>query len=61
VKTDHLEELDIDRRIILNCIFNKGIGSHGLDSSGSAQGQVSVVCECCNEITGSVKCGVFID
>ena len=55
METDHLEDLGINRRIILKCIFNKGVGSHGLDNSGSRRGQVSVVCECCNEITGSVK------
>ena len=34
METDHLEDLGINRRIILKCIFNKGVGSHGLDCSG---------------------------
>jgi len=55
METDHLEDLGKNRRIILKCIFNKGVGSHGLDSSGYIQGQVSVVCECHNDIMGSVK------
>jgi hypothetical protein len=55
VATDHLEDLGINRRILLKCIFNKDVGSQGLDSSGSRQGQVSVIGECYNEITGSVK------
>jgi hypothetical protein len=55
METDHFENLGINRRIILKCIFSKGVGSHGLDSSGSRRGQVSVICECYNEITGSLK------
>jgi hypothetical protein len=55
METNHLEDLGISRRIILKCIFNKGVGSHGLDSSGSRQGQVSAVCECSNDIMGSLK------
>jgi hypothetical protein len=32
---DHLEELDIDERIILKLIFRKWYGVHGLVCSGS--------------------------
>jgi len=46
METDILEDLGINRMIILKCIFNKDVGSHCLDSSGSIQRQVSVVCEC---------------
>jgi len=34
---------------------------HGLDRSGSGKGQVAVICECCNEPSGSIKCGEFLD
>ena len=47
---DHLEGLDIDGRIILNCIFKLegGGGVHGQDQSGSRKGQMVGSCECCN-------------
>jgi len=34
---------------------------HGLDSSGSGQGQVAGTCECSNEPSGSIKCREFLD
>jgi len=34
---------------------------HGLDHSGSRWRKVSGTCECGNEPSGSVKCGVFLD
>jgi len=34
---------------------------HGLDRSGSGQGQVSASCECGNDPSGSVKCGEFLE
>jgi len=30
-KRDHLEDVGIEGRIILKCIFQKGDGEHGLD------------------------------
>ena len=33
----------------------------GLDGTGSGQGQVAGTCECCNEPSGSIKCGEFLD
>jgi len=33
---------------------------HGLDWSGSGKGQVAGICECGNEISGSIKCGEFL-
>ena len=37
-----------------------GLGGHGLDWSGSGQGQVVGTCECGNETSGSIKCGEFL-
>ena len=33
---------------------------HGLDRSGSVQGQVAGWCECSNEPSDSIKCGKFL-
>ena len=48
-----------DGRIILKWIFEKWVGRHGLDRSGSGQGQVAGCCECGNETSGCIKCGEF--
>jgi hypothetical protein len=55
---DHLEDSDVDGRIILKLIFKKwdGVG-HGLDRSDSEYGQIAGTCECGNEPSGSTKCG----
>ena len=45
----HLEVPFVDARIILKWIFEKWDGGHGLDRSGSGQGQ------------GSIKCGDLRD
>jgi len=34
---------------------------HGLELSGSGQGQVADTCECGNEPLGSIKHGEFLD
>jgi len=34
---------------------------HGLDESGSRQGQVAGSCEHCNKPLGSIKCGAVCD
>ena len=34
---------------------------YGLDWAGPGQRQVVDTCECGNELTGSVKCGEFLD
>jgi hypothetical protein len=33
----------------------------GLDGFGSGQGEVAGTCECGNELSGSIKCGEFLD
>jgi hypothetical protein len=50
-----LEDLGLDGRIILTWILQKCDGGHGLDLSGSGQGQVAGACECGNESLGSIK------
>jgi hypothetical protein len=34
---------------------------HGLDQSGSGQGQVAGCCECGNKPFGFIKCGKFLE
>ena len=58
---DHLEDLGVDGRIILKCIFKKWDGRCGLDCPGSGEGQVAGACECCNELSGSIACGESLD
>ena len=33
----------------------------GLDWAGLGQGQMADACECGNELSGSIKCGEFLD
>ena len=33
----------------------------GLDGVGSGKGQVAAACEYGNELSGSIKCGEFLD
>jgi hypothetical protein len=37
------------------------IEGHGLDRSGSGQGDVVGCCDCGNELWDSMKCGEFLD
>jgi hypothetical protein len=60
-KMDLLEDTDVDGWIILRWISGSGIWGHGLDRSGSGQGQVVGTCECGNAISGSIKCGEFLE
>ena len=36
-------------------------GGHVLVRCGSGQGQMPGTCECGNELSGSIKCGEFLD
>jgi hypothetical protein len=56
-----LEYSGVDGLIILNWIFEKWDGGHGLDRSGLGEGQVVRFCECDNEHLGSIKCGEFLE
>ena len=51
----------VDGRIILKWVFMKWDGGHGLFPSCSERGQVVGTCECGNELSGSIKCGEFLD
>jgi hypothetical protein len=55
-----LEDSDVDERIILKRTFEKWDVRHGLDRSGSGQGQVAGSCECCNKPFASIKCRKFL-
>ena len=54
-----LGDPDVDGRIILRWIFRKWKGWR-LDGVGSG-GQVAGTCEYGNELSGSIKCGEFLD
>jgi len=58
---DHLEDPDVDGRIILRWIIRKWDVRVWLDRCVSGEGQVSGTCECGNELSGSIKCGEFLD
>jgi hypothetical protein len=58
---DHLEDSGIYKKIILKWLFRKVDGRHGLNWSGSEQGQVTGSCKCGNEHSGSIKCREFLD
>jgi hypothetical protein len=58
---DHLKDPGIDGRIILKWIFERLDGGHGLDQSGSVQGQVAGSCECDDEPSDSIKCREFLE
>ena len=60
MERDHLEGPGIDGRTILRWIQEVGWG-HGLDLSGSGQGQMVGTCEYSNFPSGSIKCGEYLD
>jgi len=35
--------------------------THRLDLASSGQGQLEGICECGNELSGTIKCGEFLD
>ena len=59
-KRDHLEGLDLDKRIILKGIFKKLVVWHGLDCSGCGQGQVAGTCEWGNGPLSFTQCEEFL-
>jgi hypothetical protein len=57
----HLEDLGIDRIIILKCIFWRWVGKHEMDCYGSGYGLAEGMCKFGNENWGSIKGGEFLD
>jgi hypothetical protein len=51
----------VDGRIILRWIFRKWDVGVWTGSSWLRTGKVAGTCECGNELSGSIKCGVFLD
>jgi hypothetical protein len=58
---DHWGDPDVDVRIILRWIFRKWEGVVGTGWSWLGYGQVAGTCECGNELSGSIKCGEYLD
>jgi hypothetical protein len=56
-----LKDGDIDGRIILKWILEKGYRGAILDRSGLGQGQAPGSCECGNEPSHSIKCREFLE
>jgi hypothetical protein len=57
---DHLEDTEVDGRIILRWIFRTWEGE-AWTGSGSRYTQVAGYCECGNELSGFISCGDFLD
>ena len=57
MEREHLEDLSVDGIV---CPSRSGMQSHGLDSSGSGNGEAASYCECGKELRGSIKCGKFL-
>jgi hypothetical protein len=58
---DHSEDLGVDGNIIVQRVLGKYVGRCGLDVAGSGQGPMAGSCEHCNETSGFVKGGEFLD
>jgi hypothetical protein len=59
-QTDHLEDLDVDEKIILKWIFKKSKGAwNGL--IWLRLGEVAGPCECGNDVSCSIHCEEFIN
>jgi len=56
-----LEDPCVNGRVILRWNFRKCDVGHGMGRSGSGKRQVAVTCECGNEISGSIKCGEYLN
>ena len=58
---DHLEHVGLNGRIILKWIFKKWDGELWALLIWLRVGQEAGYCECGNELSGSIKCGEFLD
>jgi len=56
-----LEDAGVVGRTALRWIYRKWDRGHGLDLSGSGQGQVVDCCKYGNGLSGSIKYGEFLD
>ena len=56
-----MKDLGTDGRIIIKWIFRKSGVGHGLERSGSGQGQMADTFGSGNEPPSSIKCGEFLD
>ena len=56
-----MEDPGVDCMTILKWMFERFDGGHGLDRSGSRQGQVVGSCGWGKELSGSIKCRKFSD
>jgi hypothetical protein len=56
----HLEDLRLDRKVILRSIFRNLDVGHELNRAGSGYGQVEGSCESGNETSVSIKCREFL-
>jgi hypothetical protein len=57
---DNLEDLGVDKRLILKSILKKYAGGLYRIDLAQYRGQVASSCECGNEPSDSVKCGNFL-
>jgi hypothetical protein len=57
----HLEDTGVDGRIILKCIFKMRDVEAWTGSIWLRQGEMAGTCECGNEPSGSIKCGIFLE
>jgi hypothetical protein len=60
IKVD-LQKWNVEARTGLSWTFRNGMWRHGLDYGGSDQEQVAGCCGCGDELSGSIKCGEFLD
>ena len=58
---DHLEDLSVDGRIILKCLFKKWNMEYLQGCSCSEQGHIAGSWECGNEPPGSTTCRKILD
>jgi len=59
-KENHMEDLGVDGKIILELIFKNCNIGRGLDWDGWEFGQVAGSCEYGNKHSGFIKCGEFL-
>jgi hypothetical protein len=57
----HMEYLGVDGRIVLKWMSKRWDGTAWTGLICLGYGQVAGTCECGNELSGSIKCGEFLD